>query len=117
MVGPQAICMKGGQGPEGEEMEMFARVTKYRMKPESMDDSIALLNELKPQIMALPGMIQFINVANDDGNGYVISIVESKEISDANQEKVAAIWSRFGDYLAAAPEPAGYNVLMNETGG
>lgn len=96
---------------------MYARVTKYRMKPEAMDDSIALLQELKPQIMALPGMIQFINVANDEGNGYVISLVESKEISDANQARVAQIWSRFADHLAAPPEPAGYDVLMSEAKG
>ena len=96
---------------------MYARVTKYRMKPETMNDSIALLQELKPQIMALPGMIQFINVANDDGNGYVISLVESREISDANQDRVAQIWARFADYLAAPPEPAGYDVLMSEVTG
>ena len=93
---------------------MYARVTKYRMKPEAMNDSIALLQELKPQIMALPGMIHFINVANEDGNGYVIVLVESKEISDANKDSVAQIWARFGDLLAAPPEPVGYDVLMSE---
>lgn len=100
-----------------EENAMYARVTKYRMKPEAMNDSIALLEQLRPEIMALPGMIHFINVANDDGNGYVISLVESKEISDANQDRVAQIWARFSDYLAAPPEPAGYDVLMSEARG
>ncbi|HSM40911.1 MAG TPA: hypothetical protein VK862_09175 [Afifellaceae bacterium] len=96
---------------------MYARVTKYRMKPEAMNDSIALLEQLKPEIMALPGMIQFINVANEDGNGYVVALVESKEVSDANKDRVAQIWARFTDFLADFPEPAGYNVLMCETAG
>jgi hypothetical protein len=35
---------------------MFARVTKYRMKPECIEAAKAKLHELKPQIMGMPGM-------------------------------------------------------------
>ena len=96
---------------------MFARVTKYRMKPGSIDDATALLHELKPDIMAMPGMKNFINVIDDDGNGYIVSVVESEEASNANQEQVQALWAKFGDYLAEPPSPAGFRVLMNETNG
>lgn len=96
---------------------MFARITKYRMKPESIDAAMALLDQVKPQIMAIPGLIQFVNVMNDDGNGYVVSVVESKEVSDANQDKVQALWSRFADHLAEPPQAEGYKVLMSETNG
>lgn len=94
---------------------MFARVTKYRMKPESIGEATALLYELKPKIMALPGLMNFINVMNDDGNGYIVSVVESEELANASQEQVAALWAMFGDYLAEPPSPNGFNVLMNET--
>lgn len=93
---------------------MFARITKYRMKPESVDTATAMLEQLKPQIMSLPGLLNFINVMNADGSGVVISVVESQAISDANQDKVAALWAQFGDHLAGPPEAEGYNVLMNE---
>jgi len=97
------------------EAEMFARVTKYRMKPESMDDATSLVEQLKPQIMSMPGLHQFINVADENGNGYVISLVESRETSDANQGQVQAIWSKFADYLAEAPTAAeGFDVIVNE---
>ena len=94
---------------------MFARISRYRMKPESIDAAMALLNELKPQIMSLPGMLNFINVINEDGSGYVVSVVESEEISNANQDKVQAIWARFADHLAEPPVIEGFNVLMNES--
>ena len=96
---------------------MYARITKYRMKPESLNDATALVEELMPEIKALPGVLQFINVCNDDGNGYIVSIVDSQANSDANQERVRAIWSRFADYLAEMPTPEGYNVLFNERNG
>ncbi len=96
---------------------MFARITKYRMKPESIDAAMALLDELKPQIMAMPGMLNFINVMNDDGNGYVVSVVESEEVSNANQERVMALWGQFADHLAGPPEMEGFNVIMNEATG
>ena len=94
---------------------MFARVSKYRMKTESVDAAKTLLNEFKPQIMALPGMKNFVNVMNDDGNGYVISVVESEEISNANQDKVQAIWAQIADHLAEPPTIEGFSVLMNES--
>ena len=84
------------------------------MKPESVDAAKALLDELKPQIMTLPGMKHFINVMNRDGSGYVIAVVDSEEVSIANQDKVQAIWARFADYLAEPPNTEGYDVLMSE---
>lgn len=93
---------------------MYARVTKYRMKPESIEEALAKLDAMKPQIMALPGLVHFTNMMNDDGSGVVVSVVESQEASDANQDKVQALWANFADDLAEAPVAEGYNVLMNE---
>ena len=93
--------------------DMFARVTHYKMKAASFDEAVAMVEDLKDRIMALPGIIQFINVGNSDGSGYVISLVESKEISDANQSEAMAIWGQFADHLEAKPVPEGYEVIQN----
>lgn len=69
--------------------------------------------ELKPQIMSLPGMLNFINVVNEDGYGYVIAVVESEEISNASQDNVQAIWAKFADHLAKPPVADRFMVLMN----
>ncbi len=92
---------------------MYARITRYKLKPESMETARAMLPEMKERIMGLPGTLNFINAANDDGSGYVIAVVESKEVSDANQEAVMAIWAVFGEHLEAVPSPEGFDVIAN----
>ncbi|WP_298836205.1 hypothetical protein [uncultured Roseobacter sp.] len=92
---------------------MFARVTHYKMKAASVAPATALLEQMKPQIMALPGLIRFINTMNSDGSGCVISIVESREASDANAENVAKLWSAFADHLESAPSAEGFEVIAD----
>lgn len=92
---------------------MFSRVTPYQLKAGERDAAIATMNEMKADIMALPGLKQFINVIGEDGKGYVISVVESKEASDANMERVKALWGRMGPHLAAMPTPEGGDVVAD----
>ncbi len=92
---------------------MFARVTHYKMKPGSKDATTAIMNSLKSQIMGMPGMHNFINVANEDGSGYIIAVVESEASSNANASKVAELWGAFSDYMEAAPQAVGYDVVAN----
>jgi len=94
---------------------MFARITNYKMKSDRLDEAMSLLGQLKPKIMAMPGMVQFINAHDATGAGYVISIVESEETSDANQEQVQALWAQFADYLEAPPVPSGFGVVADWT--
>lgn len=92
---------------------MFARVTPYKMKPGTRDDAMALMEQLKSRIMGMPGMHNFINVMNEDGSGYVISVVESEATSNANAESVKALWGEFAPMLEAMPVPEGYDVMAN----
>lgn len=92
---------------------MFARVTHYKMNPESRETATTTLNQMKEKIMALPGMVHFVNMMNSDGSGCVVSVVESQEISDANQEAVGEIWAVFADHLEGTPEAAGFDVIAN----
>ena len=92
---------------------MFARITQYQMKPDSKQAATELMHSLKDQIMGMPGIQNFVNVMNEDGSGYVIAVVESEASSDANNEKVAALWRQFSDHLLATPKPVGYDVVAN----
>ncbi len=83
---------------------MYARITRFRIKPESLDAAAQEVERLKPQILALPGMQHFINVANDDGEGYVISIVGEEALSDPGTEQVQAIWADMAQHLAGPPD-------------
>ena len=94
---------------------MFARVSTYKMKPEKIADAEEKLNEMMPQIMSLSGLKSFTNVIDEEGNGVVLSVIESKEISDANQEQVAQIWSAFSEHLAEPPVINGYRVMVHSS--
>lgn len=96
---------------------MFARITTYRLKPGTVDTAKEIMEGLMPQIMGMPGLKQFINAVDADGNGYVVSIVESEEASNANQSKVQQLWAQFADVLAEPPVPGGYDVIMNRSNG
>ena len=95
------------------EGKMFARITHYQMKPDKMADAEALIEKLKPQIMSLPGMQRFVNVSRNDGSGYVLSFVESEEVSNQNAPAVQAIWGNFKNHLTAMPVAEGYNVFCD----
>ena len=83
---------------------MHARITPFRMKAEAMDAATSTLKELKPRILALPGMQSFLLVAGDDGSGFVISVIDDEAVSNPGTDQIKAIWSEFSQHLAAPPE-------------
>ncbi len=52
--------------------DMFARITRFKMKPGSRDAATEKMEELKSRIMGMPGMVSFTNVMNEDGSGVVV---------------------------------------------
>lgn len=94
---------------------MFARVTEYKMKQGTREEATAMMEKLKPQIMGMPGIHSFTNVMNDDGTGYVVSLVESQATSDANAAKVAALWANFAPMMETAPKAVGFDVMAHWT--
>ena len=61
----------------------------------------------------MPEIHNFINVLNDDGSGYVISVVEREATSNANATKVAELWGAFSDHMEATPKAEAYDVIAN----
>jgi hypothetical protein len=85
------------------------------MKPESIAEAEAKVQKLLPTILGMDGMVTFTNVIDAEGNGLVVSIVESEAQSDMNAEQVAKIWAEFSDYLLAPPEVSGYRVVAHKS--
>ena len=63
--------------------------------------------------MAMPGMVRFINAHHETGAGYAVSILESKDIAEANAAAVQAVWSHFADHLEAMPAAEGFHVAAD----
>lgn len=92
---------------------MFARITSYRLKAERIDPARAALEAMKAEIMALPGLHRLINVVDEEGAGYIITLVENREATPTNREKIDAIWARFGEFLDEAPVVRSYAVIAD----
>ena len=94
---------------------MFARVTKYKMKPESRAAATSIMNSLKPDVMALPGITRFINVINDDGSGYVIALSTVETVDSETAKKFNQLWGAFSEHLEGPPERASFDVTADWT--
>ncbi|WP_417525497.1 hypothetical protein [Marinovum sp.] len=92
---------------------MFARITKFKMKPGSREGAQAKMEELKDQILGLDGMQHFTCAMNDDGSGYIVSMVSDQATSDGNAEKVKKLWGNFAEFLEGMPTPEGYDVVAD----
>ena len=94
---------------------MYARVTQYQLKADRVEEAIARLEGLIPEIRAIPGLVELIDCYNEDGAGVAVAIYESEEAATAALEKVGAIWGQFADFLAAEPKPEFFSNVLRET--
>ena len=93
---------------------MYARVSRYRMKEGSFDEAVRMVDSMRPQIKAIPGIHDWLNVGRaEDGSGVVIALYNSKADADAALPRAKEIWAQFADHLAAEPEVEGYDVVMD----
>jgi quinol monooxygenase YgiN len=98
--------------PEGV---MYARITTYHCKTETMDDAIALFKKMKPEIMRIPGLKHLFHTGNQDGNCALIGIYNSREAAEAATESAKAFFDRFAEYIDSELQPLGYEVLVHGT--
>lgn len=92
---------------------MFAQVTYYQLKPASRDKAIDLMHQMRPRIMAIPGLTRFVNVMNGNDCGYVISLIESEEQARQNDALVQELWGAFSELLQEMPVVQGYEVIAD----
>lgn len=92
---------------------MFAQVSYYRLRPASRDKAIDLMHQMQPKIMAIPGLIRFVNVVNGGHCGYVITLIESAEQARQNEAIVQELWGAFSKLLEEMPVVQGYDVIAD----
>jgi len=83
---------------------MIAPITRCKLKADSLEAATGMVEKSKPQIMALAGMHGFVNAMKDDGSGYVISMIESRALAEADAGAVSAIWKNFADLMESPPQ-------------
>ncbi len=94
---------------------MYARVTNYKMKPGSREAATKVMEGLREQILALPGIVKFINVMKDDGTGVVVALSTNQTMDEETAARVQALWSNFMEFLESPPERGDFHVVADWT--
>ena len=92
---------------------MYARITTFRSNPDKYERAKDLAEELKPEIMGLPGIKFWFDAGNDDGDCIVIAVYDSKDSADASMPAARDIFARFGEFMESPPQPQGYDVFVH----
>ena len=92
---------------------MYARITTYRIDTGKFDEVQALVEEFKPEIMALPGIKYWFSTANEDGSCASIAVYESEEAAAAALSGASSILGRLAEYIESEPQPQGYHVFLH----
>ena len=92
---------------------MYARITAFRSNPDRYAEAKDLAEELKPEIMALPGIKFWFDAGNDDGECIVIAVYDSKDSADAARPAARELFTRFGEFMESPPQPQEYDVFVH----
>ena len=82
---------------------MYARITRFQIKPESLSDVVDRLPQLREMTSKIPGGLFNYAVWNEDGAGATVAVYESKEAAEAAGPQITEIWGALANHLAAPP--------------
>ena len=92
---------------------MYTRITTYRMNPDNYDAATALAEELKPEIMAIPGIRYWFSTSNEHGECAVIAVYDSREEAEEAFLIASALFAQFADLMDSRPQATGYDVILH----
>lgn len=90
---------------------MYARITRYKVKPGHVEAAMAQAESMKSDIMSLPGIKHFVNAIREDGEGYIVALISSETDARESLPRVREIWGRMADHLDGMPAPEGFDVV------
>jgi|GEM_PF-3550374 len=94
---------------------MHARVTRFKLKPETVEQANAGIEQTRQEVMKIPGIKGYINLRSYDGTeGLVISFYESAEQADTATQPALQQWVKFTEFFESTPESRGYDVLVKD---
>ena len=101
-------------GIEFRNARMYARLTRYKIKPEHIDEARALVNEMGSAGIDSAGVFQLINLGRDDGSGVLIAIYQSQEDAARVSDRIKQAWKQIIPFLDRTPEPDEFDVISYE---
>lgn len=83
---------------------MYARVTKFQGKADTMSEMQGRLEGIASQVKAIPGVVSVYTAWKGEGAGLVFAVYESEAVATAAAENIKGIWGGLADLLAGPPE-------------
>ena len=91
---------------------MYARVTTFQCDPSRLDELAAIIDEVKPKIEELPGVVDVYGMWRSDGHGMVTGIYRSERAAVAAAPQVLEIWGGLAGFLTATPRTETYDYVV-----
>lgn len=94
---------------------MYARVTTFQCDPSRLEELAAVIDEVRPRIKALPGVVDVYGMWRSDGHGVVTGIYRSERAALAAAPQVLEIWGGLAEFLAGLPRTEVYDYVEHVT--
>ena len=91
---------------------MFARISRFKVKPGQLNDLIAYRNSREPELKKLKGLRQIIGLASKDAEHLVIAVYESEAHAEdeTTLNTVSDFWFRMSAFIEGKPDVCKYDV-------
>ena len=94
---------------------MFARITTFQCDPSRLDEAVAKLAALRPQIKQLPGIVDVYGAWRDDGHAIVTSIYRTRRAALAAAPKALMLFGGLSEFLNSTPRTDTYDNVAHLT--
>jgi len=96
---------------------MLARVTSFKLKPNSREQTVAIVDTIIPIVKNLDGMISISATYNDDtDSGVVTAIYRDQQSMDAAAAASKESFGLLGPLMTGPPEQEVHDIIMHVTG-
>lgn len=94
---------------------MHARVTRFTVTPEKVEEASRLIEEIRLHVMKFPGVVEVIGLEKAGGTErLVIAIYQSRAHADAAIPRTLRAWHALSRILAATPQSSNYEVVARD---
>jgi quinol monooxygenase YgiN len=93
---------------------MYARLTTFRVKPDKIDEMRRWREENEAAIYAQPGLRQWISVADENGEVFVLALFDDERAARDTLPHAQAFWPQMAPMIEGQPTVRFLNVIAAE---
>ena len=95
---------------------MYARVTRFAVDPARLSELPPKIEEMRPRLKALPGMVDSYVAWRADGQGVIVALYQDRQAADRAIGRIQALWGALAGLLDGPPRTDVYESAERVTG-